>query len=190
MAKCSICNSRKGKRKCAADNTFVCSICCGQSRTAEKCAGCSYYKDVSLIRNYRKVPFYSTQRMSDSSNLQDIANVIESILCQFDTEDENVFTDRQALQLLELAFDRFHFGDTEIKIEDYELKAKFEKMCQIIQTDLPDTSHEEVTKVFASVYRSIQRRTQGGREYLSFIQQYVGIRVAPGVRALPNTFNG
>ncbi|MFH2060235.1 MAG: hypothetical protein ABIJ59_15200 [Pseudomonadota bacterium] len=190
MAKCSICNFRKGKRKCAADNIFVCSLCCGQSRTAEKCAGCSYYKDVSLIRNYRKVPFYSTQRMSDSSNLQDIANVIESILCQFDTEDENVFTDKQALKLLKLAFDRFHFGDTEIKIEDYELKAKFEKMCQIIQTDLSDTYHEEVTKVFASVYRSIQRRTQGGREYLSFIQQYVGIRVAPGVRALPNTFNG
>jgi hypothetical protein len=188
MAKCSICHSRKGKRKCIADDTFACSICCGQSRTAKKCTGCSYYKEVLEKRNYRKIPFFSTQRMSDSSKLQDIANVIESSLCKFATEDENEFTDKQALQLLESLFDKFHFGDTEIRIEDYSSKTRFEKMCQIIQSDLSDASQEELIKVLAAVYRSIQRRTRGGKEYLSFIQQYVGVRVGPGMRALPNPF--
>jgi hypothetical protein len=34
------------------------------------------------------------------------------------------------------------------------------------------------------IYRSIQRRTSGGREYLTFAQQYVGARVGPGARVL------
>ena len=32
MAKCLICNSRKGKRKCKAKNGFICSLCCGKNR--------------------------------------------------------------------------------------------------------------------------------------------------------------
>ena len=111
MAKCSICHSRKGKRKCMAEDSFVCSLCCGQSRNPDKCTGCSYYKDVSHNKNYRKVPFYGTQQMSDSMELQDISNVVESILCGFDIEAEDEFTDKVALQLLELAFDKYHFKD-------------------------------------------------------------------------------
>ena len=34
------------------------------------------------------------------------------------------------------------------------------------------------------IRRSIQRRTNGGREYLTFAQQYVGAKVGPGLRAL------
>ena len=111
MAKCAICTSRKGKRKCMAENSFVCSLCCGQSRTPEKCTGCSFYKDVSQNKNYRKVPFYGTNQMSDSMELQDVANVIESILCGFDIEDGNEFKDKTALELIELAIDKYHFKE-------------------------------------------------------------------------------
>ena len=184
MAKCSICNSRKGKRKCMADNTFVCSLCCGQTRNPDKCTGCSFYKGVSHNRNYRKVPFYRMQQMSDSMELQDIANVIESILCRFDIEDENEFTDKIALQLLELAFDKYYFKDSELAINNSALKIQFERMLQIIEQDLTDISKEQLIKVMASIYRSIQRRTNGGREYLTFVQQYVGARIGLGVRVL------
>jgi hypothetical protein len=43
MAKCSACNFQRGKRKCLADTAFICSLCCGQTRTPEKCTGCSFY---------------------------------------------------------------------------------------------------------------------------------------------------
>lgn len=185
MAKCSICNSRKGKRKCMADNSFVCSLCCGQSRNPDKCSGCSFYKGVSHNRNYRKVPFYEIHQMSDSMELQEISNVVESILCRFDIEYEDEFTDKRALQLLELAFDKYHFKDSELVINNSELKIQFERMLQIIEQDLIDTSKERLVKVMASIYRSIQRRTNGGREYLTFAQQYVSTRIGPGVRALP-----
>lgn len=167
-----------------ADESFICSLCCGQSRDPDKCTGCSYYKDVSHNRNYRKVPFYGTKQMSDSMKLQNISNVIESILCGFDIEAENEFTDKAALQLLEAAFDKYHFKNSELIFNNSTTKIKFEKLSQIIEQDLSDTPEEQLVKVMASIYRSIQRRTNGGREYLTFVQQYVGARVGPGARVL------
>jgi vacuolar-type H+-ATPase subunit D/Vma8 len=122
--------------------------------------------------------------MSDSMELQDISNVVESILCGFDIEAEDEFTDKVALQLLELAFDKYHFKDLELSFSNSTLKIQFERMSQIIEQDLSDTSKEQLIKVMASIYRSIQRRTNGGREYLTFAQQYVGARVGPGARVL------
>jgi hypothetical protein len=62
------------------------------------------------------------------------------------------------------------------------LKIQFERMSQIIEQDLSDTSKEQLTKVMGSTYKSIQRRTNGSREYIAFAQQYVGTRVGPGAR--------
>ncbi len=184
MAKCSICKTRKGKRKCKIENAFVCSLCCGQSRSADECTDCSFYKDDSTKRNYRKIPFYGTQQMSDSIELQDISNVIESSLCKFDTETENNFTDKMALQLLELAFDKYYFKDLELNFSNPALKSLFKRISQIIEKELSDTPLEKLVKILASIYRSIQRRTNGRREYLEFIQEYVGVRVGSGIRML------
>ena len=57
-------------------------------------------------------------------------------------------------------------------------------MVEIVEQDLSSIPEEQRIKVMASIYRSIQRRTSGGREYLQFAQQYVGARVAPGARVL------
>lgn len=185
MAKCTICNSRKGKRKCKIDETFICSLCCGQSRNPGKCNGCSFYKDASQNRNYRKVPFYATQIMSNSMDLQCISNVIESTLCAFEFESEDPFTDKTATRLIELYFDKYHFKDSELSFDNSALKVKFDKMLKIFEQEYPDTPEERFLKILASVYRSIQRRTNGGSEYLQFVQKYVGARVESGVRILP-----
>lgn len=183
MAKCSVCNSRKGKRKCIADTTFICSLCCGQSRTPDKCSGCSYYKDASSNRNYRKVPFFEIQEMSNSLDLQDISNVVESVLCSLNLELEG-FNDKSAAKLLELAFDKYHFKDPELSFTNLELKDLFQRMSEAIEQDFPNIPEEKLIKVLSSVYRSIQRRTNGGSEYLQFAQQYVGARVGSGARLL------
>ena len=183
MAKCSVCNSRKGKRKCMKDSTFICSLCCGQSRTPDKCTGCSFYKDVSSSRNYRKVPFFEIQEMSNSQELQDISNVVESVMVTFSLETEE-FTDKNAAKLLELAFEKYYFKDSELTFSNAEQKDWFERMSQTIEQDLSNISKEQLIKVLASIYRSIQRRTSDGREYLQFTQQYVGARVGSGARIL------
>ena len=44
MGKCTICNSRKGKRNCLITLTFICSACCGKSRKDGQCKQCSFYQ--------------------------------------------------------------------------------------------------------------------------------------------------
>jgi len=99
-------------------------------------------------------------------------------------ESDDEFTDKTALSLLELAFDKYHFQDSEKSLDKSPLKAQLEQMIKLIENDLPDISNEEILKVLATIYRSIQRRTNGGREYLDFVQQYVGSRVGQRARAL------
>ena len=125
MAKCSICNTRKGKRQCIADSTVICSLCCGQSRTQDKCTGCSFYKDESSNRNYRKVPFFEIQEMSNSPELQDISYVVEAVFVAFDLESEE-FTDKTAEKLLELAFDKYHFQDSVLPFSNVEERDWFQ----------------------------------------------------------------
>jgi hypothetical protein len=79
MAKCSICKSRKGKRKCIAKNTYISSLCCGNYRQKEICGNCPNFKEVKLKRKYNEVPMYSLQMMDDSQDHQDYANAIESV---------------------------------------------------------------------------------------------------------------
>jgi hypothetical protein len=184
MAKCSICNSRKGKRKCKVNETFICSLCCGQTRNIAKCEGCSFFKNANKSRNYRKVPFYVTNQMSDSMELQDISNTIESILCGFELNCEELFNDKTAIGLLELFFDKYYFKDLELNFGTTAEKEQFNEMVAIVEQDLSSIPEEQRIKVMASIYRSIQRRTNGGREYLQFAQQYVGARIASGARAL------
>ena len=184
MAKCTICKSKKGKRKCQIDGTFICSLCCGQKRNASECTGCSFFKDESLSRNYRKVPFCGTEQMANSMELQDIANTIESTFCSFDVENESTFTDKTVITLLELLFNHYHFHDSELDFEGSVLKASFDKLLQIIKQDLPTVPEEQLVKVMGAIYRSIQRRTNGGKEYLQFTQRYVGTRVGRGGRMI------
>jgi hypothetical protein len=187
MAKCPICNSRKGKRKCLATSSFVCSICCGDSRKAEKCAGCSFYKEDKLIRNYSKVPFVSLEQMADDPDLQDYANVMESAICQFDHDHHENLSDKQIFGVLELLLDKYFFGDSTFNFENQLEREGFALIDQAIQDDLRDLSNQEVSKVIGTIYRSIKRRTSVNREYLEFIKQYVGVRVGPGIRVIPHS---
>lgn len=184
MAKCTICKSRKGKRKCKVDDTFICSLCCGQSRNQDKCTDCSFYKNSASQRNYRKVPFYEIAQMSASIELEDIGNVIESTLCNMALEGRELFQDKDAIKLIELFFDKYHFKDNELQFADTAQKTNFHKIIEVCQQDLASTPQEELVKVMAAVYRSIRRRTNGHREYLQFAQQYVGARVASGARVI------
>jgi hypothetical protein len=122
-------------------------------------------------------------------DLQDIGNAIESTLCEFYVKGKGEFKDESAMRLLEAAFDKYHFKDAELPIENSTLAGPFEKFTGIVEKDLSNVSMERIVKVMAAVYRSIQRRTLGGTQYLDFIRDYVGFRVGPGTRVLNNPFS-
>ncbi len=94
------------------------------------------------------------------------------------------FQDKDAIKLIELFFDKYHFKDNDLQFTDTTQEKNFYKTIEVCQQDLATTPQDELLKVMAAIYRSIQRRTNGNREYLQFVQQYVGVRVAPGVRVI------
>ena len=186
MAKCPICDSRKGKRKCVAVDGSVCSVCCGQTRNAEKCGACSYFKDDRLNRNYNRSPHIALQTMADNPVLQDYADVIESAICQFDLDHYENISDKQAFRLLELLLDKYFFGELTINFENKLEEEGFELIDQAIREDLAELSNYKVSELLGTIYRSIRRRDLKDRDYIEFIQRHVGVRMAKGLRAIPN----
>jgi len=182
MAKCTICKSKKGKRKCRIDGTFICSLCCGQSRSQEKCDGCSFYKTSLSRRNYRKVPFYEISQMSASEELENISFVIESVICRIEIESDVLFRDKDAIQLTERWFDQYYFKDREVAFASSVQKNNLQEIVEACDQDFPTVQQDVLVKVMAAIYRSMCRRTQGRQEYLRFIRHHVGARVGSGTR--------
>ena len=152
---------------------MICSLCCGQSRSEEKCAGCSFYDGAGPRRNYRKVPFYGTQHMADSDELVKIGHVIESTLLAIDFESD--FRDSDASKLLELFFDQHHFNDEQLQFADATQEEHYRMLEQACEEDLDTVPQEKLIKVMAAIHRSIQRQTDGSRKYLQFLHKYIPV---------------
>ncbi|MFW8600227.1 hypothetical protein ACOHYD_01925 [Desulfobacterota bacterium M19] len=156
-------------------DTFICSQCCGQSRAIENCEGCSFYKDASANRNYRKVPYYTTEEMAANFDLEEISQVIETALCQVWASGGAVVNDRTAVRMIELMLNKYHFKEEEKPIKDSVESAAYHLFYQAIDRQLTAVPEEKLVKVLAAVYRSIQRRSNGSNSYLKFISQFTGV---------------
>lgn len=184
MAKCLICNAQKGKRLCILKEGLVCSLCCGTTRTLDTCGGCPHYQDPKLTRNYRQVPAFTPQMMNRDEDLNAISRVVESAICAFDRSAHEL-SDPIALRIIELLIDKYHFMDPPTTFDSALLENGFRLVEQLIAEDMAeDVSDETVTKVLGVIYRVATRRSSGKREYLDFIQKFVGFRIAPGVRVM------
>ena len=187
MAKCTICNSRKGKRRCKVTATFICSRCCGENRNQEACADCSFFSSGrSAGKNYRKVPYYSIEEMAASPELEEISNIIETSLCEIWAVDSEHVNDRTVASVIETLLDQYHFGAGEPQIENSVLAAGHQHITQAIKEELGQVPVEKLVKVLAAVYRSIQRRTNGGCSYLEFISNFTGLYPGKTDRPMPN----
>lgn len=142
------------------------------------CDGCSFFKSAVSSRNYRSVPYYSTQEMADNPDLESIANVVELLLCQIWANDHLHVDDRTAVRLVELMIDRYHFSDEKLGTDTLVLEEGFHFFSHVIGEKLSHIHPEQLVKVLSAVYRSIQRRTIGGASYLNFVSQFTGVRPA------------
>ncbi len=155
---------------------FICSLCCGETREQEKCAGCSFFKPVAASRNYRDVPYFSTEEMAASLELERIAEHIETALCQAWSADGANVNDGTAARLLELMMDTYHFNNEAPSIDEPSLAAGNQLLSRTVRDELGHVPADQLVKVLAAVYRSIQRRTTGGSNYLEFISRFTGVR--------------
>ena len=182
MAKCSICNSRKGKRKCLIADGLVCSLCCGNTRTEEACSECVFYQKPK--KKYNEVPAYSVSEMDGNMELESYGNSIEGALCAYDIENEGKLNDSEAIRIIELLIDKYHFQDQEIEQEHQTVVNGVNYVDKSIREDLKDVENEKIVKVLGVIRFVAKRRTKTGREYMNVIHQYVGQRVGSGIRIL------
>ena len=118
MAKCLICNSRKGKRQCLIADGLICSLCCGNTRTEATCSKCVFYQKPK--RRYEEVPRYSVSEMDGNMDLQSYGNAIEGALCAYDIETEGKLNDSDAIRIIELLIDKYHFQDQKMD-DDHQI---------------------------------------------------------------------
>ncbi|MGA7980881.1 MAG: hypothetical protein WCA32_11725 [Chromatiaceae bacterium] len=182
MAKCPICESRKGKRKCVVSDGLICSECCGSTRTGALCFGCVYYQKPT--RRYSEVPAYSVSDMDGNVELESYGNSIEGALCAYDVENKGALKDSDAIRIIELLIDKYHFQDEQLDQEAQIASRGFQFVDKCIMEDLEGVDPEKIVKVLGVIRFVAKRRTRIGREYLNVVHQYVGQRVGSGVRVL------
>ena len=180
MAKCPVCDSRKGKRQCVISNGLVCSVCCGTIRKEELCLNCSFYQKPK--RKYNEVPSFTASQMEAHSQLNDYSNAIEGALCAYDIKNSKSLKDADAIKILEMLIDKYYFKDAQINGDNLFLLAGFNFVDAVICEDLADIDELVLVKILGAIQFVAKRRTKTGREYMTVIHQYVGQRVAPGIR--------
>ncbi|GGG05434.1 hypothetical protein [Cysteiniphilum litorale] len=178
MGKCPVCN-RKAKRNCLLEDiTSICSACCGSIRKENTCSKCSYYQPPR--RNYKQITAYSPNEMEASLYLQNISEVIESAICDYDYEASWSLKDPTAIRIIELLLDQYHFQDTQPKEENETILLGFKQVAKQMQKNLKKIPNEEIIKTLGAIYFVAVRRTRGNREYLNIIKQYVGLNTEIG----------
>lgn len=182
MAKCPICDSRKGKRQCIIASGLVCSMCCGTIRKEDLCLNCSYYQKPK--RKYNEVPSFTVSQMEASSQLNDYSNALEGALCAYDIENNKSLKDADAIKIIEMLIDKYYFKDTQISCDDPYLLAGFNFIDAVINEDLADIDQLVLVKILGVIQLVAKRRTKTGREYMKVIHQYVGQRIGTGIRVL------
>lgn len=183
MAKCPICNSRKGKRKCLIEDALICSLCCGNTRNLEACSECVFYHVPR--RKYNEVPAYSVYDMEEDMELEAYGNSIESSICAYDVTIGNTLGDSDAIRIIEILIDIYHFQDMQTMEQNPVIAEGLNFVQSTIKEDFKGVSDETIVKVLGVIRFVAKRRTNRGREYMNLIHQYVGARVAPGLRTVP-----
>lgn len=187
MAKCLICNSRKGQRQCLIATGLVCSLCCGNTRKADLCLECRYYQKPK--RSYNDVPAYAVSDMDGDFELTSYGNSIEGALCAYDVNNKKKLQDSEAIKIIEALIDRHYFGDnkTEEDCDNALILNGVDFVEQAIVADLNEISNEEIVKLLGVIHFVAVRRARlaiTGREYMNIIHNYVGMRIGTGMRVL------
>jgi hypothetical protein len=122
--------------------------------------------------------------MDGNMELESYGNSIEGALCAYDLENGGKLNDSDAIRIIELLIDKYHFQDQQMDHEHQIVANGVNYVDKSIREDLKDVGTEEIVKVLGVIRFVARRRTKVGREYMTVIHQYVGQRVGTGIRIL------
>ncbi len=170
MAKCPVCNARKGKRVCQrVSGDMVCSLCCGTTRAPDGCGGCRFYQ--APKRDYNAIKRYASADMDRNAALQSISLDIERALREYDNILENTLRDEEAITIYELLLDRYHFGDETLR-ESSGTEIDGAGFINAVLKKRENLNMETCVKVLAVLRHVAKRRTKTGREYMRVVHEF------------------
>ncbi len=142
MAKCPVCDTRKGKRKCLiADNQFVCSLCCANTRKEELCLDCVFYQPPQ--HNYEVIPAFSATAIANKHALQQYTQAIEQTFTGDTAQDR--------LAILELLINKYYFKETGLATANPVWIAGFETADSVINTQLSELDEETLINLLGAI---------------------------------------
>jgi hypothetical protein len=115
---------------------YVCTLCCGKTRKAEACQGCSFYKEPELPPKYDKVPAYTVRQMNNSMDLQAWSNAIEGAIGAFDRDTGRTINDDVPIRIMELLLDNYYFKEEVLAFDNELIEKGFYQVNQAIQDEL------------------------------------------------------
>jgi hypothetical protein len=160
---------------------LICSLCCGNTRTDDACLGCVFYREPK--RQYNDVPKYSVSEMDGNMELESYANS-EGALCAYDMGNEGKLNDSDAIRIIELLIDKYHFQDQKIEHDHETILNGVNYVGKSIRDDLRNVENGQIVKVLWVIRFVAKRRTKTRREYMNVIHQHVGQRVGSDIRSL------
>jgi transcription initiation factor IIE alpha subunit len=105
-------------------------------------------------------------------------------LCAYDIEIDENLKDDQAIRIIELLIDKYHFQDQNLDQENQIVINGVNYVDSAIQEDLKDIDNEEIVKILGVIRFVAKRRAKTGLEYMTIIHQYVRPRIDSGIRVL------
>lgn len=120
---------------------------------------------------------------------EDISEVIEAALATYDYSTNDSMCDTDAITVIEMLFDTYHFNETHTLKQNELLENCYRHIVNAIEKKLPSIDLNELVKIIGAIYFVARRRNTGHRDYLSIIRQYVGINTEDGlIRIINNPF--
>jgi len=135
-------------------------------------------------KNCNNVPAYLVSEIDGNDELESFGNVVESALCSYDIKNGRGIKDSEAIRIIELLIDKYYFNDSQETTDSQIVKDGAHYLDDVINNDLRGVDNEVIVKILGVIRFVARRRTKIGPEYMHVIHQYVGQRVAPGIRAL------
>ncbi|NQU63072.1 MAG: hypothetical protein HQ517_02145 [SAR324 cluster bacterium] len=148
---------------------------------------CRYYQKPQ--RKYNDVPAYRVSDMEENFQLEVFSNVIEGALCTYDEENKSRLVDRDAIKIVEMLMDRYHFGDQQVNCDNEVILKGFHYVENAIKKDLPDVDTEILDKILGVIRFVARQRTKFGKEYMDIFHKHVGLRVDTGLRLMRHSKN-
>jgi hypothetical protein len=173
MAKCLVCNTKKGKRKCLIVDGLICSLCCGETRKEDLCMGCSFYKKPEI--KYNDFPKYSISEMDSTPKLQHYSSIIEGGICAYDMEINKTLKDDEALEIIEYLINFYHLKDEKIDSKSEIIINGVKYLKTLISIELGDSVNSEVISKILGIIRFVaKKRSTNKGEYLRLIHSFIG----------------